>query len=86
MVRFHENLDRIQDHIINLNYFIKNPNAPYVEWVEDIINELDSIEYGKNLMTTKLGRISDPEKLEEELHKFYGDDSDGTYDDFTIPN
>ena len=90
MVRFHENLDDIKYHADTLIYLINNPTKEYEDsftiWAEMIIEEIDQLQMYKDQMTNNFGRIADPEKLEEELQKFYGEDSDGTYKDFTIPS
>ena len=81
MPKFHELLDSMQNNLETLSYTINNPSEPFAEWYETIMTFADMINYNASQM--RKSEI-DLDKLEEELFKFYGEDSDGTYRDFEI--
>jgi len=81
MPKFHELLDDMEEGLQELNYTIQNPNEPFVEWYRDIIISADKINFAASQMRES---ELDLDKLERELFKFYGKNSDGTYKDFDI--
>tara|TARA_R110002020_G_scaffold163641_1_gene349733 strand:- start:109 stop:372 length:264 start_codon:yes stop_codon:yes gene_type:complete len=64
-----------------LQYYLRNPSEPFTEWHEDIIESVGIINRASSQMRP---REIDKTKLEKELFKFYGENSDGTYKDFDI--
>jgi len=79
--KFHEVLHDMEIGMKELSYTINNPNDPFSEWYEDIMMSVGII----NSAASKMREIEiDKFKLEKELFKFYGEDSDGTYEDFEI--
>ena len=81
MPKFHELLDDMEDGMKSLSYSISNPNEPFVEWYKEIMISVGLINYAASQMRES---ELDLDKLEEELFKFYGENSDGTYKDFEI--
>ena len=81
MPKFHELLDDMEDGMKSLSYSISNPNEPFVEWYKDIMISVGLINYAASQMRES---ELDLDKLEDELFKFYGENSDGTYKDFEI--
>ena len=81
MPKFHETLDDMEEGLQELNYTIQNPNEPFVEWYRDIIISVGKINFAASQMRES---ELDLDKLERELFKFYGENSDGTYKDFEI--
>jgi len=81
MPKFHELLDDMEIGIERLSYDIKNPSEPFVEWYKEIMTSVGIINYAASQMRES---EIDKNKLEEELFKFYGENSDGTYKDFDI--
>ena len=81
MPKFHELLDDMEDGMKSLSYSINNPNEPFVQWYRDIIISVGLINRAASEMRES---EIDLDKLERELFKFYGENSDGTYRDFEI--
>ena len=81
MPKFHELLDDMEDGMKSLSYSISNPNEPFVEWDKEIMISVGLINYAASQMRES---ELDLDKLEDELFKFYGENSDGTYKDFEI--
>ena len=81
MPKFHELLDDMEDGMKSLSYSISNPNEPFVEWYKEIMISVGLINYAASQMRES---ELDLDKLEDELFKFYGENSDGTYKDFEI--
>jgi len=81
MPKFHELLDDMEDGMKSLSYSISNPNEPFVEWYKEIMISVGLINYAASQMRES---ELDLDKLEDELFKFYGKNSDGTYKDFEI--
>ena len=81
MPKFHEILDDMEIGMERLSYDIKNPSEPFVEWYREIMTSVGIINYAASQMRES---EIDKNKLEDELFKFYGENSDGTYKDFDI--
>ncbi len=81
MSKFHELLDDMEDGMKSLSYSINNPNEPFVEWYKEIMISVGLISFAASKMRES---EIDKNKLEKELFKFYGENSDGTYRDFEI--
>ena len=81
MPKFHELLDDMEIGMERLSYDIKNPSEPFVEWYKEIMTSVGIINYAASQMRES---ELDLDKLEKELFKFYGENSDGTYRDFEI--
>jgi len=81
MPKFHKLLDNMEEGLQELDYTIQNPSEPFVEWYRDIIISAGKINRAASQMRES---ELDLDKLEEELFKFYGENSDGTYKDFEI--
>jgi len=85
MPKFQATLDEIEELAGTLLYHIRNPTAEfdgYSGWIKMIIETADSINsYALDLEV----KPADEYVIEQELSKYYGVDSDGTYKDFKIP-
>ena len=49
------------------------------------LEEIDSLTYYAKDFTNKFGTLPDEYTLSLKLQEYYGENSDGTYEDFTIP-
>jgi len=85
MAKFQDTLDKINDRAETIMYLINNPE-PNSEWVQGILEEIDSLTYYAKDFTNKFGNLPDEYTLSLKLQEYYGENSDGTYEDFTIPS
>ena len=89
MAKFQDTLDKLQEEAESMIYQIRNPTKEYgnySDWVGLIINNARYIKKYQEDLTNKYDTIADPEELNAELEEYYGENSDGTYEDFVIPN